>query len=53
MSDNKSAPPVKNLIESKRLPCRGCTKDCKNYVFCDGKPWRQAQKEAEAGSKIH
>jgi hypothetical protein len=28
--------------ETKRLPCRGCTSDCKNYEFCDGKLWRQA-----------
>jgi hypothetical protein len=27
--------------EIKRLPCRGCTSDCKNYEFCDGKLWRQ------------
>jgi hypothetical protein len=23
-----------------RLPCRGCTTSCTNYVQCDGKPWR-------------
>jgi hypothetical protein len=28
--------------DTKRLPCRGCTSDCKNYEFCDGNLWRQA-----------
>jgi len=23
-----------------RLPCRGCTRLCKNYGQCDGKLWR-------------
>jgi len=23
-----------------RLPCRGCTRDCKNYPYCNGTPWR-------------
>ena len=23
-----------------RLPCRGCTRQCKNYDKCNGKPWR-------------
>ncbi len=23
-----------------RLPCRGCTTDCKNYAVCEGTPWR-------------
>jgi len=26
--------------DSKRLPCRGCTRDCGNYARCNGKPWR-------------
>ena len=25
---------------NSRLPCRGCTRQCKNYDRCDGKPWR-------------
>lgn len=25
---------------AKRLPCRGCTENCKNYPVCDGKLWR-------------
>lgn len=23
-----------------RLPCRGCTRDCKNYRLCEGRLWR-------------
>lgn len=23
----------------QRLPCRGCTSTCENYVQCGGKPW--------------
>ena len=23
-----------------RLPCRGCTLDCKHHQRCDGLPWR-------------
>ena len=26
--------------DSNRLPCRGCTRDCLNYQYCNGKPWR-------------
>ena len=28
-----------------RLPCRGCMKTCKNYLICQGKPWRLPQEE--------
>lgn len=31
--------------ENKRLPCRGCTSECKNYEFCDGQLWRQTPAE--------
>ncbi len=31
--------------DTKRLPCRGCTSDCKKYDFCDGNLWRQAPAE--------
>lgn len=24
----------------RRLPCRGCTQQCSNYLKCDGKLWR-------------
>lgn len=27
-------------LETRRLPCRGCTRSCKNYDICDGKPWK-------------
>ncbi len=33
-----------------RLPCRGCTRDCKNYSRCDGYPWRMP--EASSNDKI-
>lgn len=36
----------------KRLPCRGCTYQCKNYALCDGKPWRQQPTPAN-GVKLH
>jgi hypothetical protein len=29
-----------------RLPCRGCTADCSNYLMCEGKPWRMIKREA-------
>jgi hypothetical protein len=25
---------------NERLPCRGCTRHCGNYGYCNGKPWR-------------
>ena len=27
----------------KRLPCRGCTDNCKLYSVCGGKPWRLSE----------
>ena len=24
----------------RRLPCRGCLPDCKDFINCDGRPWR-------------
>ncbi len=53
MRNSKSEPNLKHSLQSKRLPCRGCTADCKNYAFCDGKPWRQNQAGVQIGSKIH
>jgi hypothetical protein len=35
----------------KRLPCRGCKSDCKNYEFCDGKLWRQEPAVVRADKK--
>lgn len=26
--------------KAARLPCRGCTKNCGNYMVCEGRPWR-------------
>jgi len=28
-------------FDVNRLPCRGCTSDCKNYQTCNGRPWRE------------
>jgi hypothetical protein len=28
------------LDAQQRLPCRGCTADCRWYQRCEGKPWR-------------
>jgi len=53
MRNSKSEPNLKHSLQSKRLPCRGCTADCKNYAFCEGKPWRQNQSGVQMGSKIH
>lgn len=33
MRNSKSEPNLKHSLQSKRLPCRGCTADCKNYAF--------------------
>ena len=32
-------------IENDRLPCRGCTKKCKDYHRCNARPWRLTDKE--------
>ncbi len=32
---------IKEQEVSTRLPCRGCTSECKNYDMCAGKLWRQ------------
>ena len=29
-----------NKSQINRLPCRGCTKNCTNYQYCNGKLWR-------------
>lgn len=28
----------------KALPCRGCTANCRNIAYCEGRPWRQLDK---------
>ena len=33
MRNSKSEPNLKHSLQSKRLPCRGCTADCKNYAL--------------------
>lgn len=38
MSEN--SPPSNAASPYPRLPCRGCTPDCKNYAVCEGTPWR-------------
>lgn len=30
-----------------RLPCRGCTVDCKNFNYCDGLLWRMDSYSAQ------
>lgn len=35
-----TTPAVDDSNPASRLPCRGCTTDCKNYASCDGFPWR-------------
>ena len=30
----------------KRLPCRGCRKECVYFESCDGRPWRLVVREA-------
>jgi len=39
---SKSNSEIKNSTKAKgeRLPCRGCTRSCRNYDRCDGRPWR-------------
>ena len=29
--------------DTRALPCRGCTANCKDYARCAGKPWRIPQ----------
>ena len=40
MSKNNPDIEKKPKIKGERLPCRGCTRLCKDYDRCDGKPWR-------------
>lgn len=40
MSESKPGTKGKTKIKGMRLPCRGCTRQCKNYDRCDGKSWR-------------
>ncbi len=40
MSKNNSETEKKSKVTADRLPCRGCTRSCKNYDRCDGRPWR-------------
>jgi hypothetical protein len=35
-----------------RLPCRGCTPDCRNYAVCEGAPWRIAR-DGTLSAPIH
>jgi hypothetical protein len=52
MNENKPEQTEKKKVDIQRLPCRGCTKNCKNYAFCDGNPSRP-QSAAENGVKLH
>ena len=29
-----------SVVGQERLPCRGCTRECRNINRCEGKPWR-------------
>ncbi len=43
MINNIDSNKTSNLEEETalvRLPCRGCTSECKNYNLCQGKLWR-------------
>jgi len=40
MSKSKPDTAASTKKKAMRLPCRGCTRRCKNYDQCDGKPWR-------------
>ncbi|MFO7910299.1 MAG: hypothetical protein R6U42_09905 [Halomonas sp.] len=35
-----TTPTTPNTTQPTRLPCRGCTADCKNFATCGGRPWR-------------
>lgn len=41
--ETTSAEPTDPHVNHPRLPCRGCVATCKNYDYCDGKPWRMAE----------
>ena len=34
-----------------RLPCRGCTRACRNYERCDGRPWQLAVDDIVSSAK--
>ncbi|KKN42050.1 hypothetical protein LCGC14_0717220 [marine sediment metagenome] len=34
-----------------RLPCRGCTTQCKTYTTCNGTPWRINNNLADTNNK--
>ena len=36
----KSAVAKVEKASVSRLPCRGCTRHCKNFDRCEGRPWR-------------
>jgi hypothetical protein len=38
---NVATTPTGSKSIARRLPCRGCTRQCNNYRFCNGKPWRK------------
>ena len=40
VNDNSITTPKTEAV--KRLPCRGCTDECKNYSRCDGLLWRMS-----------
>jgi hypothetical protein len=39
---------TKARVTHPRLPCRGCTADCKNYNDCDGLLWRMDSQSEKA-----
>lgn len=45
---------TRNTAETQhpRLPCRGCTPDCRNYAVCEGVPWR-IDRDGTLSAPIH
>lgn len=40
MTNNENSTDKETSPNHHRLPCRGCTRNCSDYVRCNGKPWR-------------
>jgi hypothetical protein len=37
---SQAKPDEATKLRVERLPCRGCTRNCKLYSVCHGTPWR-------------
>jgi len=44
-SSNQNTVDITNNSESTRLPCRGCSRNCSDYKYCNGKPWRMENRK--------